>query len=82
MSGMVAFAKRLVLIATLEPAHMRICKSFPRCGMENGLESRYLDLLLLGVPFVWKHFQKTAEDGSFAQTVGQECWRMNNGRDN
>ncbi len=30
MSGMVAFAKRLVLIATLEPAHMRICKSLPR----------------------------------------------------
>lgn len=30
MSGMVAFAKRLVLIATLEPAHMRICKSLHR----------------------------------------------------
>ena len=36
MSGMVAFAKRLVLIATLEPAHMRICKSLPRCGMVGG----------------------------------------------
>ena len=37
MSGMAAFAQRLVLIATLEPAHMRICKSLPRCGMGGGL---------------------------------------------